>query len=159
MYTFSYDKATALLVGLFTKQDAGPVDFDRQLEAMRRLDEDALLAGKAPSYVLVIDANYPAPDASTRKRLAAEWGALRSPTFAAAAVPGSAEHRGAMRAVLWLLPAESSRRLTLHDDFEEAARWLGSLRGRPLGRLHALFHETRSLAPSLRKMRAALPAA
>lgn len=158
MYTFSYDEATALLVGLFTKQDPGPADFDRQLEAMRRLDEDALLAGRAPCYVLVFDANYPTPDATTRKRLAAQWCALRSPAFAAAAVLGSAEQRRALTALLWLLPQNTSRLLTPHEDFEEAARWLGSVRGRPLSRLHALFHETRSNVPSSRRaMRAAPP--
>lgn len=150
MYTFSYDKTNALLVGLFTKQAAGPADFDRHLEAACRLDDDAFAAGRAPACVSVLDPTYPAPDATARKRLAAAWGSFRSPAFAKAVVVTSAEHRGAMTALTWILPPAAARALTTHDDFEGAVRRLEALRGRSLGRLHALFHETRALVPPSR---------
>jgi hypothetical protein len=132
---------------LFTGTSSSGQDFATQFEALRRLDADGRDRSDVLAYVLKIEHRHASPDARMRKQIVEVWASLRAPRVGMAVVTTSMLHRGAITVTNWFVPESAARMIHAFLEFDDAVRWIESLRGRPLPELEALLtHAQREAA-------------
>jgi hypothetical protein len=143
MYTSGYCAKSAMLVLLFSGKEASDDDYERMIEAWKRLYRDA--EGRTPIGIVVVEPGQPAPNASWRRRIAAVQKERQGPRRVGV-VTSNPLIRAVITAVEWMTPPGPHQQTLAFATFEDAVRAFEAMEGRRLDRLRALHHEAQQAA-------------
>jgi hypothetical protein len=143
MYTYSYNKARGLLVGLLSGRYNSETDYRRVVYTIGQLIDDARGRPGGAVCVLAAEPENPHPNAAWRKRLAElqERAGSRTQRFLFVLVTESQIMRGVMTEIRWLKPPTPPHETVTISTFEEAMRWVEARRGESLFELRGLLLE------------------
>jgi len=143
VFVSTFDLVHAIGVWLFTGPTNTDDDYRRYIEEIHRLDPKG--AGRdAPAAILIVDKGNPIPDARWRREIAEASATLKTENGLFVVVSDSRLVRGAVTAINWIRPPPYE--WSVHDDLNEAIRWVESKRGRPLPVIAELVAQARAEA-------------
>lgn len=152
MYAFRYDADELALVGLHAGPPATPSDFERAVESIERLAQDANEQEGIATMIVVVECDD-VPDPTWRKRIAAAEG--KPYRMCRSLVTRDAVIRGVGTAIAWMGPQTGIER-TSHLSFDEAVAWIESRVERPMHVFpHLLASAWQDIPLSARKIRLA----
>lgn len=138
-YTYGYNKSLGLLVGINSGKNA---DADRDVEdlirSVKTLETEGGGRADAVGFILLIQDDYPRPNANVRKRLANARDTSTVP-FLFALVTSSMMARGVAMALDWVSPPPKTYQSSAHPDFATAVRWVEEKRRMKLPVLQELY--------------------
>jgi hypothetical protein len=144
MISIAYDPSTVSLVVLESKPASGDADYERAVQAVRKLATDANAASKTGTFLMMVDPGIPAPSAEWRRRFAEAELAFQHLDMLFITKSGLA--RGVITAVRWLAGARPGVWHQTEESFESGLATLEKRAGKKLPHLASLRDEARRQA-------------
>jgi len=157
MYSYVCDDDLGMLVGLVTRGRQTDADYTNIMRAILAADRNAVARGIPFTYLMTVEQDADHPPVSWRVRFGALSNSLKASPLYFAFVSSNAVERGIFMAVAWLTNPRERRHMQAFTTFDDASKWLESLRGHAcpeLERLHerlsaSVHHAEQQSAPSL----------
>lgn len=141
MYTYAYDKSAGMMVGVLARPFNDDLDNQRILESIAKQQVDAKNPSAGSAFILIVDPQYPHPNAKWRRRFAEARDKVRFAKSLFAVVTPETSLRAVLTAINWMRPPSPRFEAEAFATFDEAARWMEERSGKSRRGLTMLMDE------------------
>lgn len=141
MYMYAYDKSAGMMVGVLARPFNDETDNQGVLESIAKQQADAKNPSAGGAFILIVDPQYPHPNAKWRRRFAEARDGVRFAKSLFAVVTPEMSLRGVLTAINWMRPPSPRFEAEAFATFDEAARWMEARSGKSRRGLAMLMDE------------------
>lgn len=141
MYAYAHDRSLGAMVGMLARPFDEEADNQRVLESITKQQAEAMNPKGDGVFILVVDRDYPNPNAKWRKRFAEARDSQRFARWLFAVATPAAHLHGVLTAINWMRPVSEKFEAESFSTYDDAVRWVEGKRGGRMMVLTRLYDE------------------